>query len=137
MAAWSVWCDAPAAGARRPSSGRRAAIARRILPFLGVAGAWAALVVAMRARFHSTAAFLHFEPGNFLAAYVHQMQSLLGLGYDTLRSACDGFGIPGLASLDDVSECLVRHHVCRADQLLTSQTPRSHELLAIGGTAQP
>jgi hypothetical protein len=58
---------------------------------------------------------------------------VLGLGYDTLQSTCRVLGVPGLTSLDDVSECLVRQHVCRADQLLTSQTPRAHELLAVGG----
>lgn len=60
------------------------------------------------------------------------LRSVLGIGYDTLQPACSALGVSGLASIEDVSECLVREHVCRADQLLTSQTPRAHELLAIG-----
>jgi hypothetical protein len=58
---------------------------------------------------------------------------VLGLGYDQLRPGCAALGVNDLTSIEDVSECLVRDHVCRADQLLTSQTPRAHELLAIGG----
>ncbi|MEO6028538.1 MAG: DNRLRE domain-containing protein [Candidatus Binatia bacterium] len=61
------------------------------------------------------------------------LRSLFGIGYDSLDDICSGFGVGGLATLDDVSECLVRQHVCRADQLLTSQTPRANELLFIGG----
>lgn len=60
------------------------------------------------------------------------LRSVLGLGYETLQPACAALGVSGLATIDDVSECLVRNHVCRADQLLTSQTPRAHELLGIG-----
>jgi hypothetical protein len=64
---------------------------------------------------------------------VDDLRSLLGIGYDTLDEACAGFGVDGLSTLENVTECLVRQHVCRADQLLTSQTPRAHELLSAGG----
>ena len=61
------------------------------------------------------------------------LRSVLGLGYDTLQSTCTTLGIPGLTALGDVSECLVRQHVCRAGQILESQNPRANELLLIGG----
>jgi hypothetical protein len=72
-------------------------------------------------------------PGKAPRVALGDLRSVLGLGYDTLRSTCTVLGVPSLSVLDDVSECLVRQHVCRADQLLTSQTPRAHELLTIGG----
>ena len=71
-------------------------------------------------------------PGKAPRVALGDLRSVLGIGYDTLQPACTALGVSGLASIDDVSECLVREHVCRADQLLTSQTPRAHELLAIG-----
>ncbi len=75
-------------------------------------------------------------PGKAPRVAVTDLRSVLGLGYDTLQTSCAVLGVAGLSSVDDVSECLVRDHVCRADQLLTSQTPRAHELLAIGGALQ-
>ncbi len=72
-------------------------------------------------------------PGKAPRVALADLRSVLGIGYDTLVPSCAALGVSGLASIDDVSECLVREHVCRADQLLTSQTPRAHELLAIGG----
>ncbi len=72
-------------------------------------------------------------PGKAPRVALTDLRSILGIGYDTMQSGCAALGVAGLASVDDVSECLVREHVCRADQLLTSQTPRAHELLAIGG----
>jgi hypothetical protein len=73
------------------------------------------------------------KPGGSPRVALTDLRSVLGLGYETLLTTCSTFGVPGLSSLDDVSECLVRQHVCRADQLLISQTPRAHELLAVGG----
>jgi hypothetical protein len=73
------------------------------------------------------------KPGFPPRVAIGDLRSVLGLGYDTLQTTCTTLGIPGLLALDDVSECLVRQHVCRADQLLQSQTPRARELLAIGG----
>ncbi len=75
-------------------------------------------------------------PGKAPRVAVGDLRSLIGLGYDTLQTSCTGLGIAGLLTLDDVSECLVRQHVCRADQLLGSQTPRVEELLAVGGAVR-
>jgi hypothetical protein len=72
-------------------------------------------------------------PGKAPRVALTDLRSVLGLGYEKLQPGCAMLGVSGLTSIDDVSECLVRDHVCRADQLLTSQTPRAHELLAIGG----
>jgi hypothetical protein len=64
------------------------------------------------------------------------LRSMLGIGYDALQSDCAGLGVSALTSIDDVSECLLRDHVCRTDQLLVSQTPRARELLTIGGAVE-
>jgi hypothetical protein len=50
-----------------------------------------------------------------------------------MESRCSALGVPGLDSLDDINECVVREHVCRAQQVLTSEMPRTHELLQMGG----
>lgn len=64
------------------------------------------------------------------------LRSVLGIGYDTLADDCAAYGVSGLSSVADVSECLVRQHVCRADLIHTSRTPRAQELLAIGGAVE-
>jgi hypothetical protein len=61
-----------------------------------------------------------------------QISALAGLGYSSLESRCSALGIPTLQSLDDINECMVRQYVCRAEQVLTSQVPRTHELLDLG-----
>jgi hypothetical protein len=76
-------------------------------------------------------------PGKPLRVAVDDLRSFLGIGYDTLQTTCAGLGVASLGSIEDVSECLVRQHICRADQILTSQTPRARELLSIGGAVQP
>jgi hypothetical protein len=73
------------------------------------------------------------KPGFPPRVAIGDLRSIVGLGYDTLETTCTTLGVPGLLTLDDVSECLVRQHVCRADQLLQSQTPRAGEYLRIGG----
>lgn len=74
LAAWSRW--APAGGGPPP---RARAIVRRVAPCVAVALFWVVLVVSLRARHHGIAAGLQPTPGNFLAAWVHGLQSLLGL----------------------------------------------------------
>lgn len=78
LAAWSRWGEVrePGAGGGRPTP---RALARRLAPFAAVAGAWALLVLALRARHPAMTPGLHFTPGYFLAAWVHGLQSLLGL----------------------------------------------------------
>jgi hypothetical protein len=75
------------------------------------------------------------KPGKPPRVAFADLRSVQGLGYESvaMQQECIVLGIPGLTSLDDVSECLVRQHVCRAEQLLDSQNPRRRELLAIGG----
>ena len=51
----------------------------RLIPFAAVAAIWASVVLWIRAHSPGVAAFLHFTPDSFLAGYVHQLQSLLGL----------------------------------------------------------
>jgi hypothetical protein len=76
-------------------------------------------------------------PGKAPRVALTDLRSALGVGYDALQTNCAQLGVAGLSSVDDVSECLFRQHVCRADQLLTSETPRAHELLSIGGAVHP
>jgi hypothetical protein len=58
---------------------RPARVAMRLAPFLAVAMFWAGVALTMRARHPHAAAFLHWDPTHFVAGYVHQIQSLLGL----------------------------------------------------------
>ena len=78
LAAWAWWCGLPdETGARvRPAP---AALARRLAPFALIAAVWWVVVLVQRARHPVSAATLHLEPGYFLAAWVHGIQSLLGL----------------------------------------------------------
>jgi hypothetical protein len=61
-----------------------------------------------------------------------QLSELAGLGYSALEERCRALGVSSLQSLDDVNECIVRENVCRAEQVLTSEMPRTHELLDLG-----
>jgi hypothetical protein len=54
--------------------------ARRVMPFAVLALAWAAVALTMGGH-GARAVQLHFDPGSFLAAYVHEAQSLLGLDH--------------------------------------------------------
>lgn len=74
LAAWSWWIGAPAGTRPRP-----AALARRLAPFAALAIGWVALVLAMRARHPTMITGVSFTPGHFVAAWVHGLQSLLGL----------------------------------------------------------
>jgi hypothetical protein len=77
LAGWMI-LSPPRAG--DPASGPSAAgVARRIAPFALVGVLWLAVVLFVRARNPVTAAFLHVSPLNFVAAIVHEVQSLLGL----------------------------------------------------------
>jgi hypothetical protein len=51
---------------------------RRLIPFAAVAAGWAIVTLWMRAHSPAVAA-LHFTPDAFLAGYLHEIQSLLGL----------------------------------------------------------
>jgi hypothetical protein len=61
-----------------------------------------------------------------------QLSELSGLNYGSLESRCNALGVSSVQSLDGINECMVRQYVCRAEQVLTSQAPRTHELLHLG-----
>jgi hypothetical protein len=61
-----------------------------------------------------------------------QLSDGAGLGYGALEGRCNALGVSTLQSLDDVGECIVRQYVCRAEQVLTGEMPRTHELLDLG-----
>ena len=78
----AAWASRPrSAGGETVAPPSPQALARRMAPFAITAALWLTVVVAVRARHPSTAAFLHWAPGNFLAALVHEVQSLLGLDH--------------------------------------------------------
>jgi hypothetical protein len=89
LAAWA-WTPRATAGAAA-STPATPSLVRRLTPFALTAAAWLAVVVMVRASHPSTAAFLHWAPGNFLAALVHEVQSLLGLDHPSgmARSLAD------------------------------------------------
>ena len=60
-----------------------------------------------------------------------------GLGFGAHAAECAGLGVPALAAVSDVAECVTRLHECRAEQLLESQTPRLYELLDLAGATLP
>ena len=78
LAAWAWWCGLPDAKGTpvRPSP---AALARRLAPFSLIAVVWWVVVLVERARHPVSAAVLHVAPEYFVAAWVHGIQSLLGL----------------------------------------------------------
>jgi hypothetical protein len=79
LAAWA-WRSRSAGGsAVAPPSAR--ALVRRMAPFAITASLWLAVVLAVRARNPLAAAYLHWAPVNFLAALVHEIQSLIGLDH--------------------------------------------------------
>jgi hypothetical protein len=71
--------------------------------------------------------------GPRVALAVSDIRDLVGIGYSAFDSRCDALGVSNLDSLDAINECVVREYVCRAEQVLTSQMPRTHELLDLGG----
>jgi hypothetical protein len=78
----AAWASRPRSAGKEPGVPPTArALARRMAPFAITAALWLAVVVEVRALHPSTAAFLHWAPGNFLAALVHEVQSLLGLDH--------------------------------------------------------
>jgi hypothetical protein len=77
LAAWAWWLGDPGAGAAVRPAPR--ALARRLAPFALIGLAWLVVVAALRARHPVSAAVLHPTPSQFLAAWVHGVQSLLGL----------------------------------------------------------
>jgi hypothetical protein len=76
------------------------AVLRRLTPFAGVAGAWLVATLVVRSGHSGAATFLSFAPGNFVAAYVHLVQSVVGLEHPAgfLRAlASPRLDLPALA----------------------------------------
>jgi hypothetical protein len=57
----------------------------------------------------------------------------IGLGFSAGAERCGALGIPALDSRDAVGACLVAENQCRAEKLGEAATPRSRELLTLGG----
>jgi tetratricopeptide (TPR) repeat protein len=80
----SMWCvergRTPEPGAKaRAAASRPVDISARLAPFALMTLVWLAASWIMRHRHPAVAAPLHFAPGHFVAAYAHEIQSLLGL----------------------------------------------------------
>ncbi len=60
-----------------------------------------------------------------------------GLGLGARTSTCAGLGVATLDTTADVAVCLTRAIACRVDQLLDVETPRTQELLGLGGVSVP
>jgi hypothetical protein len=56
-----------------------------------------------------------------------------GLGFGAGAERCDALGTPALDSRDAVGACLVAENQCRAGKLGAAASPRSFELLTLGG----
>jgi hypothetical protein len=56
-----------------------------------------------------------------------------GLGHGSAAAYCSAIGVPSLATVANVAECLVRDHRCRVAHLLDAEIPRAGELLSRGG----
>jgi len=56
-----------------------------------------------------------------------------GLGFGAGAERCEAFGVPVLDSRAAVGACLVAENQCRAGKLGAAATPRSLELLTLGG----
>jgi len=118
LTAWTLWTE--------PDRARL----RRLIPFAAVAALWAVVAVTMRVRHPGAAAFLNFTPMHFLAAYVHQAQSLLGLDHPAglVQSLLRNRPSPlALACLAAVALFLARPRAAQADAL-SAPEPRAPEL---------
>jgi hypothetical protein len=58
-----------------------------------------------------------------------------GLGEASAAGYCSAIGVPDLASVGDVGECLLRDERCRIAGVLDASIPRAAELLSQGGIA--
>ncbi|MCC6766489.1 MAG: right-handed parallel beta-helix repeat-containing protein [Deltaproteobacteria bacterium] len=56
-----------------------------------------------------------------------------GAGFQAAAPLCKALGVASLDSVTAVSDCLERHHACRARQLVERELPRLDELLQSGG----
>ncbi len=54
-----------------------------------------------------------------------------GLAHGTM--SCSSYGDAEASTLDELTGCIGRQHLCRALQLVSMQVPRARELLALGG----
>jgi hypothetical protein len=62
-----------------------------------------------------------------------ELRAVSGLGFGTETTFCADRGVATLASADDVARCVLADHGCVADRLVALETPRTAELLTLGG----
>ncbi len=97
LAAWALW-NGPTEAGNGDVRPRPGAVARRMAPFAATAALWLVVVLAMRAQ-HPAAAFLRWELTGFLAAWVHEIQSLAGFEHPAGMARALREHAPALVSL--------------------------------------
>jgi hypothetical protein len=95
LAAWAWW---PGAGGDASARSPRA-LARRMLPFVIIAAAWVAVLIAMRAPRAALLPLARLTPLDLPAAWVHEIQSLLGLEHPAGMVRALGRHAPALIPL--------------------------------------
>lgn len=114
-------CTAAALACVEQKPGDEACVAKASATCAGVAAKLPTLVAKLSAAVSKSCNPTLVDTATLLAPE--------GLGLGGLATMCAERGVPGLATIDDVTACLVRQHQCEADQLLETELPRVHELL--------
>jgi len=68
---------------------------------------------------------------------IGELLGATGGGFQSQAALCKALGVPTLADAAALTECLTRHHTCRAQQVLERELPRLDELLGTGGVTLP
>jgi CSLREA domain-containing protein len=64
---------------------------------------------------------------------VGELLGATGTGFQAQADLCKALGVAGLDTVAAITDCVTRHHRCRAQQLLERALPRLDELLGTGG----
>lgn len=68
---------------------------------------------------------------------IGELLGATGAGFQSQAALCKALGIPTLGDAAAITECVTRHHTCRAQQVLERELPRLDELLRTGGLTLP
>ncbi len=68
---------------------------------------------------------------------IAELLGATGAGFQSQASLCKALGVPSLGDADAITACMLRHHRCRAQQILERELPRLDELLTAGGIVFP
>ena len=68
---------------------------------------------------------------------IGELLGATGGGFQSQAALCKALGVPTLGDAAAITDCVTRHHTCRAQQVLERELPRLDELLGTGGLALP